>query len=388
MTKYRLRAVLFVFIAFMLGCNEYMIVGVLPDIASEFHVSLTLLGYLVTIFAIVYAVSTPLVTTLTNRWPRHQVLLVLMIIFLIGNTWSALSKSYLSLLLSRVLTACVAGAIISIVLVLANFIAPLNKRASLLSWVFAGFSLASVIGLPISTLISTTLTWHDSFWLITIITIIVFGLLLWLVPRNSPQTRGKFKTQFSLFANSQVLLGVLFIVGVNGADYTFYTYIRPLITSVMGLSNHLLNIVLFALGICFVIGNKFGGFLADHGGMPRLAWVYLGMTILLLLLGSIWQWAWLACIACGLICAMIACYGASTQVMFLDIAEKHYPQSLDLASSLNSIFANIGISIGSFTASQVVRFTKVANVGYFAAIYSLIALLIVLLITRQLKTAN
>jgi predicted MFS family arabinose efflux permease len=74
--------------------------------------------------------------------------------------------------------------------------------------------------------------------------------------------------------------------------------------------------------------------------------------------------------------------------MFLDIAEKHYPQSLDLASSLNSIFANIGISIGSFTASQVVRFTKVANVGYFAAIYSLIALLIVLLITRQLKTAN
>lgn len=194
MTKYRLRAILFVFTAFMLGCNEYMIVGVLPDIAQEFHVSLTTLGYLVTIFALVYAV-----TTLANRWPRHKVLLVLMAIFLVANTWSALATTYVSLLWSRVLTASVAGAIISLVLVLANFIAPLSKRASLLSWVFAGFSLASVIGLPIGTLISTTLSWHDSFWVVTVIGLIVFALLIWLVPRNSPQTRGKFTTQFTLF---------------------------------------------------------------------------------------------------------------------------------------------------------------------------------------------
>lgn len=184
MTKYRLRAILFVFTAFMLGCNEYMIVGVLPDIAQEFHVSLTTLGYLVTIFALVYAITTPLVTTLANRWPRHLVLLVLMAIFLVANTWSALATNYVSLLWSRVLTASVAGAIISLVLVLANFIAPLSKRASLLSWVFAGFSLASVIGLPIGTMISTTLSWHDSFWAVTVIGIIVFALLVWLVPRN------------------------------------------------------------------------------------------------------------------------------------------------------------------------------------------------------------
>lgn len=388
MTKYRLRAILFVFIAFMLGCNEYMIVGVLPDIANEFHVSLTMLGYLVTIFAIVYAISTPIVTTFANRWPRHRVLLFLLAIFLLANTWSALATNYVSLLLSRILTACVAGAIISIVLVLANFIAPLSKRASLLSWVFAGFSLASVIGLPIGTLISTTFSWHDSFWLITIITIATFFLLLWLVPKNSPQTQSKMSRQFSLFSNAQVILGVLFIVGVNAADYTFYTYIRPLITQVMRLDNHWLNIVLFLLGICFVIGNKFGGFLADHGGMPRLAWVYSGMTILLATIGLIWQWAWLACLATGFICAMVASYSASTQVMFLDIAEKDYPQSLDLASSLNSIFANIGISLGSLTASQVVKFSQVGAVGYFAAIYSFAALIIVIMIARRQRAQS
>lgn len=92
--KYRLQSILFVFVAFMLGCNEYMIVGVLPDISHEFGNSLSQLGLLVTVFAFVYAISTPLITSLANRWRRHHVLLVLMIIFFIGNTWITCHCSY------------------------------------------------------------------------------------------------------------------------------------------------------------------------------------------------------------------------------------------------------------------------------------------------------
>lgn len=382
MTKYRLRAILFVFTAFMLGCNEYMIVGVLPDIAQEFHVSLTTLGYLVTIFALVYAVTTPLVTTLANRWPRHKVLLVLMAIFLVANTWSALATTYVSLLWSRVLTASVAGAIISLVLVLANFIAPLSKRASLLSWVFAGFSLASVIGLPIGTLISTTLSWHDSFWVVTVIGLIVFALLIWLVPRNSPQTRGKFTTQFTLFKNKAIYSGVFFIICAMAADYTFYTYIRPIITKTMGLSHGLLNIILFMLGICFICGNKLGGVIANHGRIKIIIWIFTGLTLLLLSLGSIWSLPWLACLVLGLICICLGTYGATIQVMFLDVAERDYPQSIDLASSLNSIFSNIGISLGSLTAAQVAGFAGVGRTGYFAAIYAALAVLLTLVLRK------
>lgn len=382
MTKYRLRAILFVFTAFMLGCNEYMIVGVLPDIAKEYHVSLTTLGYLVTIFALVYAVTTPLVTTLANRWPRHKVLLFLMAIFLVANTWSALATSYVSLLLSRIVTASVAGAIISLALVLANFIAPLSKRASLLSWVFAGFSLASVIGLPIGTMISTTFSWHDSFWAVSVIGIIVFALLVWLVPRNSPQTRGKFNTQFALFKNKVIYSGVFFIVCAMAADYTFYTYIRPIITKTMGLPNGLLNFILFVLGVCFICGNKIGGAIADHGGMKTITWIFAGLTLLLLSLGSLWQIPWLACIVMGIICVCLATYGATIQVMFLDVAEKHYPQSIDLASSLNSIFSNVGISLGSLTAAEVAGFAGISKVGYFADIYGLLAVLLTLVLRR------
>lgn len=383
MTKYRLRAILFVFTSFMLGCNEYMIVGVLPDIAKEYHVSLTTLGYLVTIFALVYAVTTPLVTTLANRWPRHKVLLFLMAIFLAANTWSALATSYVSLLLSRIVTASVAGAIISLVLVLANLIAPLSKRASLLSWVFAGFSLASVIGLPIGTMISTTFSWHDSFWAVSVIGIIVFGLLVWLVPRNSPQTRGTFNTQFALFQNKVIYSGVFFIVCAMAADYTFYTYIRPIITKTMGLPNGMLNFILFVLGVCFICGNKIGGAIADHGGMKTITWIFAGLTLLLLSLGSLWKIPWLAGIVMGIICVGLATYGATIQVIFLDVAEKYYPQSIDLASSLNSIFSNVGISLGSLTAAEVAGFAGISKVGYFAAIYGLLAVLL----TRVLRRA-
>lgn len=122
-----------------------MIVGVLPDISREINASLSSLGYLVTVFALVYAVATPLVTSLTKYFKRHQLLFFLMGIFFIGNTWTALSYSYVSLLLSRILSATTAGAIISLILVIANFVAPLEKRASLLSWIFASV----LAGLPV-----------------------------------------------------------------------------------------------------------------------------------------------------------------------------------------------------------------------------------------------
>lgn len=381
--KYRLRAILFVFVAFMLGCNEYMIVGVLPDIAHEYHDSLSQLGLLVTVFALVYAAFTPVITSLANRWHRHHVLLVLMIIFLVGNTWSALATNFISLLLSRILTAMVAGAIISIILVMASFVAPYNRRASLVSWVFAGFSIASVIGIPIGTIISTNFSWHDSFWMVTVITVIALGFLFWLVPRDTPQVRSSLKKQFVLFKDRRVVLGVFFIVSICAADYTIYTYIRPLITNEMGFDNTWLNWLLFAMGIFFIFGNKFGGYLADRGGIHRLPVIYAVMTVLYLAFAPLLAFKWVAILVVGLLCIAFSCYGSSTQLMFLDIAEKEYPQSLDLASSLNSIFANIGISLGSFTASQAVHFTTMNHLGYVGSVYALLATVLVIILSHR-----
>lgn len=381
--KYRLQSILFVFVAFMLGCNEYMIVGVLPDIARQYHDSLSKLGLLVTVFALVYAVFTPLITSMANRWKRHRVLLFLMVVFFIGNTWTAMATNFVSMLFSRILTASVAGAIISIVLVMASFVAPREKRASLVSWVFAGFSIASVVGIPIGTIVSHAFTWHDSFWMITGLTIVVFVLLLWLVPRDTQQVKSSLSNQFVLLKDIRVLLGVAFIVCVCAADYSIYTYIRPLITNGMGFDYSWLNWLLFGMGIFFIIGNKFGGYVADRGGVHRLWPIYAVMTALYLSFATVLSMKWVAIVIVALLCIAFSCYGSSTQLMFLDIAEKDYPQSLDLASSLNSIFANIGISLGSFTASQAVAFTAMKNLGYVGSVYGILATLLVFILHKK-----
>ena len=280
------------------------------------------------------------------------------------------------------LTATVAGAIISLVLVIAAFVAPPAKRAGLVSWIFAGFSIASVIGVPIGTLVSQHLTWHDSFWMITWLTVIVMGLLVWLVPKDTPQVKGHLKDQFALFADRRILVGITFIVAVCAADYTFYTYIRPLLTTVLGFNDTWLNWLLLMMGIFFIIGNKFGGFLADNGGVKRLPGMYVAMTILLALMAPSFAWPWATVAIIALVCVALAGYGASTQLMFLNIAEKEYPQALDLASSLNSIFANIGISLGSLTAAETVRFLDLTKVGYIAALYGALATVLIMLAAK------
>lgn len=387
MNRYRVQSVLFVFIAFMLGCNEYMIVGVLPDISREIGAPLSSLGYLVTVFALVYAISTPLVTSLTRYLKRHQLLYLLLLIFLIGNTWTALSTSYLSLLLSRILSATTAGAIISLVLVIANFVAPMDKRASLLSWVFAGFSIASIIGLPIGTLISTSWSWHASFWMISLLTVIVLVLVFLYVPKDAPQALAKQgQKQFAILKDRGIRFAICFVVMTCAAQYTYYTHIRSLITDYLHFSPCLLNLLLLLLGVAFIIGNKSGGVLADHGGIQPLPWVFLLQTLLLLILNPLFRSPWLAFAAVFLICICNASYGASIQVYFLDAAVKDYPQSIDLASSLNSIFANVGISLGSFTAARVAGITSIGQTPYFGAIFSFLAVDLIWLAARNSLT--
>lgn len=370
----------------MLGCNEYMIVGVLPDISREIGASLSSLGYLVTVFALVYALSTPLVTSLTRYLKRHQLLYLLLVIFLLGNTWTALSTSYLSLLLSRIMSATTAGAIISLVLVIANFVAPLDKRASLLSWIFAGFSIASIIGLPIGTLISTTWSWHASFWLISVLTVVVLILVCLYVPKDTPQAAPqKGQKQLAIFKDPNIRLVICFVILTCAAQYTYYTYIRSLITDYMQLPASLLNLLLLLLGVAFIIGNKSGGLLADHGGLQHLPMVYLLQTILLLLVNPLFKSAWLAFAAVFLVCVCNSSYGASLQVYFLDAAAKDYPQSMDLASSFNSIFANVGISLGSFTAARVAGLTSIGQTTYFGAVFSFLATCLIWLAARRLR---
>ncbi|KWT46881.1 MFS transporter [Levilactobacillus brevis] len=385
MKKYRWQAIVFVLVAFMLGCNEFIVVGVLSDIAREFRIPVATVGYLVTIFATIYAISTPFITILTNRFSRYKTLMTLMVIFLIGNTLSGFAMNYGVLLLSRVVTAMVAGAIISLIMTFASTIAPREKRAGLVSWIFAGFSIASVFGVPIGTAISTSYSWHDAFYLISIISAITCVLLGWLLPRKVEQVQGSIKNQLVLLKDRRIYVGIALVLFTAATMYAYYTYIRPLLTTALGFSTTSLNWLLFLIGIMSIISNRLSGVLAERNGLRVMTRFYVADVCLLALLPVALN---SKIIGLGVLLALsliVTILNSPIQIHFLNIAEQDYPQSAVLASSLNSIFFNFGISLGSATASGMLGTVGLTHISWGAAGYAAISLVLAVMLNRVIK---
>jgi len=382
MNKYRWQASALVLVAFMLGCNEFMVVGVISDIASSLKVTVATAGYLVTIFAIVYAISTPLITVLTNRFNRYKTLMVLLILFLIGNTWSGFTTSYWMFLISRMVTAAVAGSIESLIILFANDIAPRNKRAMLISWLAAGFSIASVVGVPIGSAISTATSWHVAFHLISVLSLVTCIVMAFILPRQIPQTPGGIKDQLILLTDKRIYLGSILILFSAAALYAYYTYIRPLLTNGLGFGTTALNWLLFTLGIMSILGNRLSGSVAEKSGLKSMPKFYIADIILLLLMPMAMGNKVTGFGLFLVLTLIISVVNSPIQIHFLDVAEADYPQATLLASSLNAIFFNIGISVGSATASVVLVRGGLLSLGYGATIFAGLSLITAIILNR------
>ncbi|WP_125568219.1 MFS transporter [Companilactobacillus insicii] len=388
MTKYKWQASAMVLVSFMLGCNEFMVVGVISDIAKSLEVTVATAGYLVTIFAIVYAISTPLVTLFTNRFNRYKTLMILLVIFLIGNTWSGFATSYWLFLVSRMITATVAGAIESLVILFANDIAPRNKRAMLISWLAAGFSIASVVGVPIGVAISTATSWHVAFHLISILSLITCIVMAFLLPRNLAQTPGGIKDQLVLLTDKRIYLGAVLILFSAAALYAYYTYIRPLLTTGLGFSTTALNWLLFALGIMSIMGNRLSGTVAERSGLKSMPRYYIADIILLLLFPMAMKNPFAGFGLFLILALIISVVNSPIQIHFLDVAEADYPQATLLASSLNAIFFNIGISVGSATAAQILMHKNLSYLGFGGAAFSVLSLIIAIILNKVIARSK
>ncbi|MFC6181163.1 MFS transporter [Lactiplantibacillus daowaiensis] len=384
MTKYRWQASALVLVTFMLGCNEFMVVGVLSDIARSLSVSVATAGYLVTIFAIVYAISTPIITILANRFDRYKTLMGLLVIFLIGNTWSGFTTSYGWFLVSRMLTAAVAGAIESMVVLFANDIAPRNQRAMLISWIAAGFSIASVVGVPIGTAISTATSWHVAFHLISVISLLTVIVMAWLLPKDIQQVSGGIKDQLVLLTDRRIYLGALLILCSAAAMYAYYTYIRPLLTTGLGFGPLALNWLLFVIGLVSIMGNQLSGIVAKRSGLRSMPKFYVVDIALLLLFPLAMNNAVTGFALLVILTLLITVVNSPIQIHFLDVAEADYPQAILLASSLNAIFFNIGISAGSATAALVLAHSDLKQLGFGGAVFDALALIIVIRLNQTM----
>ena len=382
MKEFKIQSFVLILISFILGFSEFIIIGILDDLAKEFSVSVATTGYLVTIFALVYAVSTPIITsTLKNN--LYHAMVVLALIFTFGNALTIFAPNYTILVISRIIVAIVSGSLVSLSMTFATVIAPMPKRAWLVSWIFSGFSVASVFGVPLGTWISTTFGWRFTFITITLLSIITVFLIIKTLPHNLMQEKqGNVLQQFVIFKDPRIYLSVFIQTCSLAGVYVFYTYLRPIFSKTLSLNPGIITLLLTIFGVMSLISNQASGRIANSKGLRSMPLLYLIEFIVLITMPLWLQNTWLGTVDIMLVGILMYLINSPLQLHIMGVAENDYPQSLVLASSINSIFSNLGISLGSAAGGLVVSNFGLNNVGIGGAVFTAFALISTVMLNK------
>lgn len=375
---FTLPVVILIFASFMLGMSEFVVVGILPDIATGLKVSEVTVGNLVAIFAFVYAPCTPLGSAISGRFPRFATYLTLMGVFLAGNVLCAFAPNYPVLLAARLLIASVSGTLVAIAMTFAPDVTQERYRTKFIAWVFSGFSIASVVGVPIGTSIANAFGWRVTFYLISALTVALMVLMFTVLPRNSHIVKVGFLSQFRLFFDRRIHLGVLIVVCGAGSSYVFYTYLTPILRDEVHLPERYVSLGLVVYGVACLWSNLYAGKLAERGRgvepLFHLRWVFLAHAVLLCSLAVAHWLSWYGAIALILLGMFMYLFNASSQVLYMDVAAQSHPGSMNLAASLNSMSFNIGIAIGSAVGGVVNDHLGLTWLGPVGAVFALLAM--------------
>ena len=337
--------------SFMLGMSEFIVVGILPDIAADLKISEVTVGNLVSLFAFVYAPVTPLGSALSARFPRFATHLTLIGIFLAGNILCAFAPNYAVLVVARIMIALVSGTLVAVAMTYAPDVTTDRFRTKFIAWVFSGFSIASVVGVPVGTWVANTFGWRWAFHMINVLTIVLIIGMVMVLPRNSHIVKIGFLPQFRLFFDRRIQLGVLDVVCGAAASYVFYTYLTPIMRDEVHVPEQYLSVGLVIFGAACLWSNLYGGKLADRGrGVEPLTHIRPIYCAHAVLMSSLVVAHWVPVYGALLLVVLgmfMYLQNSASQVLYMDVASQSHPGSLNLAASLNSMSFNIGIAIGS-----------------------------------------
>ncbi|WP_260737199.1 MFS transporter [Tunturiibacter lichenicola] len=255
--------------AFGIGTSEFIIMGLLPNLATDFKVSIPKAGVLVTGYALSVTVGAPIVAIATARLERKLALLLLMGVFTLGNLACAVAPTYNLLFAARVLTALCHGAFFGIGSVVASNLVPRNQRAQAIALMFSGLTLANVLGVPAGTALGQAFGWRSAFWAIVPIGVVAAAAVFFLVPSQAAGTGGLLH-EFRVLRKPQVLLVLAMSVLTSASLFCVFTYIAPMLLAVTRVSPHAVTLTLLLFGVGITIGNLLGGTLSDWRPMTFL----------------------------------------------------------------------------------------------------------------------
>ncbi|MFG6489253.1 MFS transporter [Roseateles sp. BYS78W] len=335
--------------AFAIGTTEFVIMGILPDVAADLGVSLSLAGLLVTGYAGGVAVGAPLIVWATARWPRKAVLLTLLGVFIAGNLLSALAPGYGVLMVGRVIASFAHGSFFGIGAVVATSLVPAERRASAISLMFSGLTLANVLGVPVGTLIGQWAGWRATFLTVVVLGALAFAAVAALLPA-CPATSGNGAGRPGGLWRAPVLLGLVLTAFSFGGVFTGFTYIAPMLSQLAGLSPSAITGCLFLFGLGLTVGNSLGGRLADWRLMPSLVGILAVLTVVELLLTQ-------ALVSPVLAVPAVFLWGVAAFSVVPGLQANVVGEAGDaaaLASTLNVSAFNVGNAAGAWLGSALI----------------------------------
>lgn len=256
--------------SFGIGTTEFVIMGLLPDVATDLGVSIPDAGLLVTGYALGVTFGAPFLAIATAKMDRRHALLMLMAIFIFGNFLCAMAPDYWLLMAARVVTAFCHGAFFGLGAVVAANLVPPHKRVQAIALMFSGLTLANVLGVPFGTALGQELGWRSTFWAVVGIGVFAAVALYFCLPRKIAASGGSLIAEARALAKTQVIFAMAISVLASASMFSVFTYITPMLQNITGISARQVIYVLLLFGAGLTIGNYIGGRLGDWRLMPAI----------------------------------------------------------------------------------------------------------------------
>jgi DHA1 family inner membrane transport protein len=371
-TKSRAPLLALALASFGIGTTEFVIMGLLPDVAKDLAVTIPQAGLLVTGYALSVAFGSPFLAIATASMDRRKTLIFLMGVFIFGNLLCALAPSYGLLMAARIVTALCHGAFFGIGSVVAATLVPPHKKAQAIAMMFAGLTLANVLGVPFGTGLGEAIGWRSTFFAVVGIGIAAAIALYTQLPRNIPIPQVRLAQEVRSLGSRQVILAMLISVLASASLFSTFTYIAPILETVTGISPHAVTLMLLLFGVGLTIGNYIGGRLGDWMLMPSVIGIFALLITMLILFTKTSASLWPAAIT-------LFCWGALVFALVSPLQMRVVNEAAsapNLASTINQGAFNFGNATGAWLGGVAlthgVAYDRLAWISVALAVVALV----------------